>query len=103
MLSLIDCSIRAIINNRFSTILLKEVIEMIYRITRPELYIDFNCPGHNDTSCRQGHCYYVDSLSDAIVAASKSFDDKYFDVQQWDNEKDEGGKVTTWCRPVRLM
>ena len=71
-----------------------------FRVTRPELYIDFNCPGHADVKARQGHYYNVETARDAVIAASKDFDDNYFDVQQWDDATLEGGKVETFCRAI---
>lgn len=56
-----------------------------YRLTRPNVYSNPNCPGHKDKSARQG--YYVDADSPEqaikIVRERLEMPNEDFDVQLW--------------------
>ncbi len=53
-----------------------------YRCTRPDLYANPNCPGHNDVTARQGHYVDANSVEDAHREMRRRFpNDSRFDVQ----------------------
>lgn len=58
-----------------------------YRLTRPDVYVNPDCPGHSDKSARQG--YYVDAETPEqaveIVRTRLGKPNERFDVQLWNH------------------
>lgn len=57
-----------------------------YRLTRPDVYSNPNCPGHKDKGARQGH--YVDDAETPeeairLVRERLGMPHERFDVQVW--------------------
>ena len=55
-----------------------------FRITRPDMYKNLNCPGHKDLGAREGHYIEAENEDQAIAIMKLRFpNDSAFDLQLW--------------------